>query len=854
MKSKTFKSLFTLVFVFLCMLVFQTKAYAIPYDGKEFELKQPDSSQVKVRVFGDEFYQRVESMEGYTLIRDPKTDWICYAELNSDGSDFVSTGIPYSNALKNSRNSSADIQKLKIEKGLKLSTESVKKKVQDVQESLNWDKFLEPRIPSSSAKGLQYSASPLQGTVNGLTLLIDFPDVKSAIPRDEIDHMFNQPGYSGFGNNGSVRDYYYDISGGKLTYTNTVTLFYTAKNPKSYYDNTTDTTGLKARELISEALQSFSDKGMDFSNLTLDQYGDVMCLNVMYAGSPDSGWSKGLWPHSSYLNKTYGGVSFGRYQISNIGTSLEIGTPVHENGHMLCGWDDTYDYGYESYGCGNYDVMSTPASKNPCFPNPYFRNILSGWGNTIKLTNVTSTLRYPVYANSIDSYLFQTSSNNEFFLIENMQKSGRRANAPDEGLLIWHIDTYGSNDFEDMTLSSHYEVSVEQADGLYDLERNSNRGGSGDLFHAGYVDSFTPATAVNSNKWDGTPSGLDISQVSSPGDVMIFSLNPNEADVQKPGAPTNLVCTERTANAVVLSWTASTDNVGVTGYDIYGRLSGGHMGSTTDATTFTVTGLKPERTYEFTVTAKDAAGNKSEESIPVTVKTAPASVNLALNKTAASSSNDDSGRTADKAFDGDSSTRWSSQYTDSEWLSVDLGTVCTIDSVILNWEVAYGKSYEIQVSDDGNTWTDVYSEESGDGGTDDISFSPVGARYVRMQGVQRGSQWGYSLYEFEVYGHAGTDSVSPTPPANFRCTSVSGSSITLNWDAASDNVGVTAYKVYNLPTHDVYQLIGSTEGGTEITLNGLTPDIYYYIAVTASDAAGNESNYSNWILIKIQSP
>jgi beta-glucosidase len=70
---------------------------------------------------------------------------------------------------------------------------------------------------------------------------------------------------------------------------------------------------------------------------------------------------------------------------------------------------------------------------------------------------------------------------------------------------------------------------------------------------------------------------------------------------------------------------------------------------------------------------------------------------------------------------------------------------------VLNWEAAYGKAFQIQRSDDGSNWTTVYSTSSGTGGVQDVGVSGSG-RYVRMYGTQRGTQYGYSLWEFQVYG------------------------------------------------------------------------------------------------------
>jgi hyaluronoglucosaminidase len=101
--------------------------------------------------------------------------------------------------------------------------------------------------------------------------------------------------------------------------------------------------------------------------------------------------------------------------------------------------------------------------------------------------------------------------------------------------------------------------------------------------------------------------------------------------------------------------------------------------------------------------------------------------------------------------DGLIDTRWSSIYKDNEWVYIDLGQVFTVGRFVLNWEVAYGLEYEIQVSFDAENWETVYHEKKGDGKIDEFSIDPVEARYVRMFGVKRGTQWGFSLWEFEIY-------------------------------------------------------------------------------------------------------
>ncbi|WP_447008319.1 penicillin acylase family protein [Saccharothrix isguenensis] len=103
------------------------------------------------------------------------------------------------------------------------------------------------------------------------------------------------------------------------------------------------------------------------------------------------------------------------------------------------------------------------------------------------------------------------------------------------------------------------------------------------------------------------------------------------------------------------------------------------------------------------------------------------------------------------AVDGKPDTRWASDWSDPQWLQVDLGSTRTVGRVVLSWEAAYARAYRIELSTDGSTWRTVYTTSVGDGGRDLASFTPGAARFVRMTGIQRGTGYGYSIYELEVY-------------------------------------------------------------------------------------------------------
>jgi beta-glucanase (GH16 family) len=124
---------------------------------------------------------------------------------------------------------------------------------------------------------------------------------------------------------------------------------------------------------------------------------------------------------------------------------------------------------------------------------------------------------------------------------------------------------------------------------------------------------------------------------------------------------------------------------------------------------------------------------------------------LSQGKPATASSTENSGTPASAAVDGNTGTRWSSAFSDPQWLRVDLGATHTISQVKLNWEAAYAKAFQIQTSTDGTNWTTVYSTTTGTGGNQTLNVSGSG-RYVRVYGTQRATQYGYSLWEFQVLG------------------------------------------------------------------------------------------------------
>ncbi len=197
---------------------------------------------------------------------------------------------------------------------------------------------------------------------------------------------------------------------------------------------------------------------------------------------------------------------------------------------------------------------------------------------------------------------------------------------------------------------------------------------------------------------------------------------------------------------------------------------------------------------------------------------------LSQGKPTTASSTENAGSPASNATDGNTGTRWSSAFSDPQWLQVDLGATDTIDTVVLNWEAASGKSFKIQTSTDGSTWTDIYSTTTGAGGIQTLAVTGTG-RYVRMYGTVRNTGYGYSLWEFQVFGTAagggggGTCNATTNLALNKAASASSTENAGTPASAAVDgNAGTRWSSAYSDPQWLQVDL-GSTQTICQVTLN-----------------------------------
>src|SRR5262245_54743769 len=137
---------------------------------------------------------------------------------------------------------------------------------------------------------------------------------------------------------------------------------------------------------------------------------------------------------------------------------------------------------------------------------------------------------------------------------------------------------------------------------------------------------------------------------------------------------------------------------------------------------------------------------------------------LSQGKPATASTVENAGTPASAAVDGNAGTRWSSAFSDPQWIQVDLGAPATVSQVVLNWEAAYATAFQLQVSADAAAWTTVFSTTTGAGAVQTLTVSGTG-RYVRVLGTARGTGFGYSLWEFQVFGTADSTGCGSTNAA-----------------------------------------------------------------------------------------
>ncbi|SFC66099.1 M6 family metalloprotease domain-containing protein [Pseudoalteromonas denitrificans DSM 6059] len=513
-----------------CLLVAsQIAQAAIPYKNTTYQFTQPNGDQITLSINGNDYYAEQRTLSGELVIFDNELNGFSFAKVSNDGESIVSEKrlVTQKNAVLKS---TSHVNKLTLKKTI---SEEARQRIVLKNKHI----FLNKQEQKTSFKS---AAMQLPGQVQGLTIIIQFPDELGTISQNQVNAFLNNVPYTEFGNAQSVRGYFLNVSNNKLDYKNTVTRYYTAKKNKSYYADNRYSSSVRSQELISEALNWLEyTEGFDFSTLSTNSSKQIRGLNIFYAGDSDSAWSKGLWPHMARLSPRFcaDNVCTDRYQITNMGNNLAIGTFIHESGHLLTNWPDLYDYdgssegSVASFGVMGYGAIGQQNKFKPTPPVAHFR-YLAGWDTVTELNpainNQAPKGRLTHISGSNTSYKWTNPSNaNEAFYIEAIHQSEQNQYQPDQGLAIWHVDTAGSNSNE-----WHPYIQMEHADGDRDPENNRNRSDNTDLFDGQQTHSFDKVTpnaytskGTNATWWNGSDSGLSISAISDPATQISFDIS-----------------------------------------------------------------------------------------------------------------------------------------------------------------------------------------------------------------------------------------------------------------------------------------------------------------------------------------
>jgi PQQ-dependent dehydrogenase (s-GDH family) len=356
------------------------------------------------------------------------------------------------------------------------------------------------------------------------------------------------------------------------------------------------------------------------------------------------------------------------------------------------------------------------------------------------------------------------------------------------------------------------------------------------------------------------------------------TINVATPDTQAPSAPSNLVSSNLLATAVTISWTASTDNIGVTGYDVY-RNGIKINPSLVSVTTYSVTGLTPSTAYSFYIQAKDAAGNISGNSNTLNITT-PASTtcsgtgSINFQKWNSISGTSITNLTSNANYPNTPTTSGTlssfeipTSGGDNYGMKV-YGYICPPTTGSYIFWIAGDDNSELWLSTTSNStnkqriayhtsWTN--SREWNKFATQKSAAITLtaGQLYYVEALMKEGSQGDNMAVGWAKPGQATTspsevipgaqlvaqiaDSLAPSTPANLSASGIGQTSFTLLWTASTDNIGVAGYDVYRNGTKINPSLIS----GTTYNVTGLTPATTYSLTVIAKDPAGNSSAASN---------
>lgn len=436
----TLRKSLRMVSCIILMCAFHLKIDAAPAYPRMIKFRQPDGQYVNIMLHGDEYYHYGRTEDGYSLLLDTN-GYFVYAMKDSVGnmicSPFIATDIAKRDVSVNNFLNKTPKQLTFSKFQVKNMNEAIKKR--------NITSLEKNNISRSTRK-------KVIGDRKVLVILVNFNDKKFSCTRDDFDRLINQSGYTSQGAHGSVNDYYKEVSGGQLNLIGDVVGPYTLSRDMAYYGKNIDgyANDVNPQEMAREAV-ALADADVDFSQYDSDNDGVIDGVHIIYAGYGEEAGGGGdcIWAHKWVSSGECDGVRLREYSCSpelrgNYGTSMtHIGVICHELGHVL-GCMDYYDTNYSTdgqyCGTGQWDIMGNGNWNNdgasPANFNPYVRSYDFGWHDPVVLDTPWSVSISP---GEQTVYRLDTKAENEFFLLENRQKTGFDSYLPGHGLMVYRV-------------------------------------------------------------------------------------------------------------------------------------------------------------------------------------------------------------------------------------------------------------------------------------------------------------------------------------------------------------------------------------------------------------------------------
>lgn len=400
------------------------------------------------------------------------------------------------------------------------------------------------KLMKSAAGGAGAQSSSAATVFRALAILVDFSDQTSSVNAAFFDTMLFST------NSGTMHDYYSEISYGQLDLV-TVNLpssldWTRAPQTYAYYTNAKNGTGPYPQnsQQLTEDLIDAIDGLVDFSKYDNDSNGFVDVLTIVHTGpgAEFTGSPNDIWSHKwAIVPRQKDGVWISDFTIQpeywSAPGDLTIGVYAHELGHGF-GLTDLYDTDNSSWGNGRWSLMAGGSwngpgnlGSSPAHPDPWSR-IKMGMATSTNITSNTNGYSLPSVEAGSNIYRLWTGggASSEYFLVENRQRTGYDSYLPGDGLLIWHIDESKSNNtaewYPGNIGSGNYMVALEQADGLWNMEKKVDLGSVADPFsvNTGATD-FSPSSTPNSNAYSGVTTFVAVQNISASGGTMTADLS-----------------------------------------------------------------------------------------------------------------------------------------------------------------------------------------------------------------------------------------------------------------------------------------------------------------------------------------